>query len=700
MAVTYGADGFAAGVTASASGSRGKADGVDVTQRNSHLSAGNTATLISGNDTTLKGAVLSANTVVADIGGDLNIESVQDTSTYASKDKAVGGSVTFGVGFSASASYSSNKVNGDFASVTEQSGIQAGDGGFDIRVHGNTDLKGGVIASTQAAVDAGVNRLQTGTLTVSDITNTNNYKATGISLSGGYAAGGSKDGAKTETQTPPTTNNGSNWSWQNQGSGAQGAAAGYSSKSGSETSLTTSGISGGTVVITDQAGQQAKTGQSVSDVLAALNRDVLTGDSANGLVKGWDGQKLQRQVSAGAEITATFGQQASKAVGDYASKKALVLRAQGDSEEAAKWDEGGEYRIAAHTAMGLLGGGVEGALGSAAAATAAPVVSELTKNLPKGVKEAVGAGLAAGLGAAIGGSAGAATAFNEDANNRMLHPDEVKWIRENAAEFAKVQGIGEKEAYNILLVEAAAYVEKDIQDKLSLLGAGYENEAAIAFLATNRAVYGSVESFDNRHRNDASMFANELGRSTGDFVDVFNALADAGGSKDDWHLALAPANTAFANASSSQWGVFKLQVASAGAGALAAAGVITYPTLSWWAQTGLKSGVQSAAIYTLTTAAKANSERLDTGKNFTETFANNFSWPKLGVAATVGAAGGVYTQQMLTWAGLPIGFLPSVQSIGGIVIRGNQMAQGTAISKAANAAVDHYKDKDAEDSNP
>ncbi|AKN99598.1 hypothetical protein ADT27_20045 [Xanthomonas oryzae] len=80
VAVTYGADGFAAGVTVSASGARGKADGQDITQRNSHLSAGNTATLISGNDTTLKGAVLSANTVLADIGGDLNIESLQDSA--------------------------------------------------------------------------------------------------------------------------------------------------------------------------------------------------------------------------------------------------------------------------------------------------------------------------------------------------------------------------------------------------------------------------------------------------------------------------------------------------------------------------------------------------------------------------------------------------------------------------------------------
>ncbi|MEB1549512.1 hemagglutinin repeat-containing protein [Xanthomonas campestris pv. campestris] len=443
VAVTYGADGFAAGITASASGSRGKADGEDVTQRNSHLSAGNTATIISGNDTTLKGAVLSADTVLADIGGDLNIESLQDTSTYASKDKAVGGSVTFGVGFSASASYSSNKVNGDFASVTEQSGIQAGDGGFNIRVGGNTDLKGGVIASTQAAVDAGVNRLRTGTLTVSDITNTSSYEAKGISLSGGYAAGGSngKDGAKTETQTPPTTNNGSNWSWQNQGSGAQGASAGYSSKSGSQTSLTTSGISGGTLVITDQAGQQAKTSQSVSDVLAALNRDVLTGDSANGLVKGWDVQKLQQQVSAGAEITATFGQQASKEIGDYAEKKtkeASLLRLQAETttdpdQRAAllgqaeqlegQWGANGTLRVLAHSAIGGLTGGIQGAAGSAAGTLTAPAVASALKNAGVGdvLADSLTALASTTVGATVGGTAGGTAAMNEVANNYLSH---------------------------------------------------------------------------------------------------------------------------------------------------------------------------------------------------------------------------------------------------------------------------------------
>jgi len=39
---------------------------------------------------------------------------------------------------------------------------KAGDEGFQVNVNGNTDLKGAVIASTQAAVDQGLNRFQTG----------------------------------------------------------------------------------------------------------------------------------------------------------------------------------------------------------------------------------------------------------------------------------------------------------------------------------------------------------------------------------------------------------------------------------------------------------------------------------------------------------------------------------------------------------
>jgi len=45
----------------------------------------------------------------------------------------------------------------------------------------------------------------------------------------------------------------------------------------------------------------------------------------------------------------SFTQYSPKAVADYASAKANELRKEGNTEEAAKWDEGGVYRVALHT---------------------------------------------------------------------------------------------------------------------------------------------------------------------------------------------------------------------------------------------------------------------------------------------------------------------------------------------------------------
>ena len=73
-------------------------------------------------------------------------------------------------------------ATGDYASVNEQSGIKAGDGGFQLDVQGITDLKGGVIASTSTAVQNGVNKLVTAALVQSDIQNTNTYQASGYSV--------------------------------------------------------------------------------------------------------------------------------------------------------------------------------------------------------------------------------------------------------------------------------------------------------------------------------------------------------------------------------------------------------------------------------------------------------------------------------------------------------------------------------------
>ena len=55
--------------------------------------------------------------------------------------------VIMGYGVSGSASYSKSKVNADYASVNEQSGIFSGEDGYQINIKGHTDLKGGLICN-------------------------------------------------------------------------------------------------------------------------------------------------------------------------------------------------------------------------------------------------------------------------------------------------------------------------------------------------------------------------------------------------------------------------------------------------------------------------------------------------------------------------------------------------------------------------
>ena len=85
---------------------------------------------------------------------------------------------------SGSFSASKSNVDSNFASVAEQSGIRAGDGGFQVDVKGNTSLKGGVIASTDKAIEGGKNSLTMATLTTSNIQNRAEASASssGISL--------------------------------------------------------------------------------------------------------------------------------------------------------------------------------------------------------------------------------------------------------------------------------------------------------------------------------------------------------------------------------------------------------------------------------------------------------------------------------------------------------------------------------------
>jgi filamentous hemagglutinin len=112
------------------------------------VSAANGVTIVSGGDTNIIAENVSGNQVSMDVGGNLNIASVQDTTTGSAHQQSSGGGFSISQGgASASISVQHGDADGSYAAVNEQAGIQAGAGGFDISVKGNTDLKGAYIGS-------------------------------------------------------------------------------------------------------------------------------------------------------------------------------------------------------------------------------------------------------------------------------------------------------------------------------------------------------------------------------------------------------------------------------------------------------------------------------------------------------------------------------------------------------------------------
>ncbi|MGK5004087.1 hemagglutinin repeat-containing protein [Janthinobacterium sp. LB2P70] len=412
------------GFTASVSGSKGHEDGDGTTQLNTHVNAGDKLVISSGGDTNIKGAVASANQVIADIKGNLNLESLQDLAKFDSKSQSISASGTVGIGASFSGSYSQSNMHNDYASVQAQSGIKAGNGGFQIKVGGNTDLKGAVISATEAGELN--SSLTTATLTHSDIANHAISKGSSVGVSGGFSVAG-----KETEENKNLTNVG----------GKGGTTAGLPAivaLSENASSTTRSGISGGTLVITDEAAQRAATGKGADEAIAGVNRNVTTGvDSSGKIGNNFDKTKLQATM----DVTAAFAAAAAKEVGDFADKrlaesKELAKQANDEKDPAKKaellqqskelaetWKEGGFAKTALHTAIGGIVGGAGGALGAGAAEMTTQALSaQIAKlGLPKELHSALLLAASASVGAAVGGGAGANSALNEVANNYLNH---------------------------------------------------------------------------------------------------------------------------------------------------------------------------------------------------------------------------------------------------------------------------------------
>lgn len=165
---------------------KGKGTGSSVTQVNSTIDTGSLV-LESGNDTRLIGAQVRADRIKANIGGDLEITSLQDSETQRNKQSSggVGASICvppfcLGTPVAASANIAKSGLNSDYRAVTDQSGFYAGQGGYDIQVGKNTVLQGAVIASDAAASK---NRLSTDRLITSDIKNISEIETHAVSAS-------------------------------------------------------------------------------------------------------------------------------------------------------------------------------------------------------------------------------------------------------------------------------------------------------------------------------------------------------------------------------------------------------------------------------------------------------------------------------------------------------------------------------------
>ncbi len=365
----------------------GKENENTTTNTESVIDVNETLTIKSGADTNIIGSQVKGDSVIATIGGNLNIESKQDTDDYTSKNQSSGFGISTGPKGGVTGSISKGKTDSTYVSVTEQAGIHAGEGGFDIHVGKNTDLKGAVISSEADAVK---NALKTGTLTFTNMENRAKYNASSIGVNLNTGKGVEK---KDQGLTP------------NIGVTVKGDAD----------STTKSAIAPGTITIT---------GNQTQD-LSNLSRD--TNNSLNALGKIFDKKTVQEQQ----ELTKVFGEEAYKAAGQLIEKQFMNALSKGDEEAAKKWMPGGEYQIALHAAIGGIMadmGGSNFASGASGAALDGVVQANISKVSPD-ARQWISAIVGSAAGEIVGGSAqtGASTAVSALRNNDFSDKVSGSW---------------------------------------------------------------------------------------------------------------------------------------------------------------------------------------------------------------------------------------------------------------------------------
>ena len=392
--------------------------------------------MTSSADTDIIGSQASGRKVEMRVGGNLNIESLQEKDDYREKNSSSGfnisASVTGGkinakdpdIG----ASYSKGKIDSRWKSVTGQAGIYAGTDGFHIHVEKNTDLKGAVIAS-EASPEK--NKLTTGTLTFSDLENTASYKVSdkGVSF---HVGGNVKPGDK---GLLPAT---------------------HMPIHGSASSVTKSAVSSGAIEILRRPIQD----------LAGLSRN--TDNAQKPLEKIFDKDKILEQQEA-AEL---FGELANRAVGDIA--------------ERMHWKEGDPRKIFLKSLTADIMNRIAG--GSFGKGMTAGAVNELLIARLLSWQDAYGhpiiptellQGISYGAGMAIDGTEGAVIAQSGTKHNIFEHLEDFLDEQEREAFLKAVEACGGDEYEVAQVFEQGGYLQRALSRIGKTPTPGYEYKPII-----------------------------------------------------------------------------------------------------------------------------------------------------------------------------------------------------------------------------
>ena len=391
----------------SASAYKGLENGIEdtTTYTGTHVVGSNNVSIESGNDTNIIGSNISGQGVTAKVGNNLTVESLQDSRIYHETSKNKGISIS-GANFISQPTINGVNVKGNidstYKSVTDQSGIYAGNDGVNITVGNTTTLKGATITSKATPEK---NKLSTKSLVMEDVHNEASYKAkkSGIAMNtSGLTAKGILGKINPLGLSPVVS-----------------------------------------IPVSDEA--QSTTKSAISDAilvevegktLTTINRD--TEHALNSIKPIFNKADVKERM----EYVNAVSDEGFKLIGDlaFAQKIKYELKAQTETDavmkaryekEAKNWSEGGAYKVALHGAFGAFVSNLSG--GNSLNGLAIGAGNEyLNKVLDKHRDGNIHKWFSTIVGKSLG-STESAIALSATTNNWLTHGDQVNFVNDLVA---------------------------------------------------------------------------------------------------------------------------------------------------------------------------------------------------------------------------------------------------------------------------